>query len=210
MAGRRKEYRTWDEFSASERRRGLTVLGGAGLVAVVAVVWVYGGTGGGGTPVGAPPPAMSAAAVVESPAGTGPDLDEWYAAIDGYRTDIGLAEADVRKAIAEANGVALQPACALLETRAAAAGSAGVAAPAGAVGQAWTDGLSAFRQAAGSCAQLFDGTQVPVSTLLNETSTSLDAADSAWTALSSSSSPQIAAAAGSDDPPAPTTSPVAG
>ncbi|MDT3441267.1 MULTISPECIES: hypothetical protein [unclassified Pseudofrankia] len=209
MAGRRKEYRTWDEFSASERRRGLTILGGAGLVAVVAVVGVYGGTGGGGTPVGAPPPAMSAAAVVESPAGTDPDLDEWYAAIDGYRKDIGLAEADVRKAIAEANGMALQPACALLETHAAAAGSAGVATPAGDAGQAWTDGLSAFKQATRSCAQLFDGTQVPPTTLLNDTSTSLDAADSAWTGLASPST-QVAVAAGSEDPSAPTASAAAG
>ncbi|OHV37851.1 MULTISPECIES: hypothetical protein [Pseudofrankia] len=210
MAGRRKEYRTWDELSVSERRRGLTILAGAGVVAVGAVVLVYGGTGGGGTPVGAPPPATVAAAAVESPADTGPDLDEWYAAIDGYRKDIGQAEADVRTAIAQANGMALQPACALLETHATAADGAGVAAPAGDAGQAWTDGLRAFTRATRSCAQLFDGTQVPPSTLLTETSTSLDAADTAWARLSSPGTRVADAAAGSGGSPAPTASAVAG
>jgi hypothetical protein len=96
VAGRRKDFRTWDELSMSERRRGLTILAGAGVVAVGVVLLVYGGTSGDSTPAGAPPPAISADAAARapaSPAATGPDLDAWYAAIAGFRTDIGQAEA---------------------------------------------------------------------------------------------------------------------
>jgi hypothetical protein len=200
VAGRRKDFRTWDELSMSERRRGLTILAGAGVVAVGVVLLVYGGTSGDSTPAGAPPPAISADAAARapaSPAATGPDLDAWYAAIAGFRTDIGQAEAAVRTAIADNNGVALQPACALLGTRASAADGASVSPPAGDAGQAWTAGLSAYRQAAQSCGQLFDGTQIPVPTLLSQTSTSLDAADTAWRRLASPGSRVADAAAGS-------------
>jgi len=214
VAGRRKDYRTWDEFSASERRRGLTILGGAGIVAVGAVVLVYGGTAaGGGAPVGAPPPAVTGlAGAVVTPAATvtSPDLDEWYKAIDRHRTDIGLAEADVRKAIAESNGMALQPACVLLNTRTIAADSAGITTPAGDAGQAWAEGLRALKQATQSCAQLFDGTQVAPTVLLTETSTALDAADAAWGRLSSPDTRVADASAGSASPPAPSAPTVAG
>jgi hypothetical protein len=212
VAGRRREYRTWEEFSASERRRGLLILGGFGVVAVGAVVWVFGGTGAGaGTPVGAPAPALAAAAGgTPSPSASVPDLSAWYAAIDGYRTDIGAAEADVRKAIADQNGTALKPACALLQTRATAAdGDAGVAPPAGDEGTAWTEGLRAFRDAMRSCGQLFDGTQVPPPTLLTETSTALDTADAAWSRLSLPGT-RTADAAGTAGPPAATTAAVPG
>ncbi|MBL7498612.1 hypothetical protein I6A84_03335 [Frankia sp. CNm7] len=183
MAGRRKEYRTWDELSVAERRRGLTVLGGIGLLTVGAVVWLFGDTSA-TTPRGAPAPPTGAAVVeVAATRDAGPSLDEWYAAIDGHRREIGAAEVDVRRAIADANGVALQPACALLSTQASAADGVAVATPAGEPGEAWSEGLRAFKQATRWCAQLFDGTQIPPPTLLQETTTSLDAADTAWAKL---------------------------
>ncbi|WP_045876359.1 hypothetical protein [Pseudofrankia sp. DC12] len=191
MAGRGKEYRTWEELSGSERRRGLVILGGAGVIVVGAVVWVFGPTGG-GSPDGAPRPVLAAgvagapvaagsqpAAVTTSPV---PDLTGFYAAIAGPRGDVTSAEAAVRKAIADLDGMALQPACVLLDSRAVDAQHVGDV-PDGDVGQAWTKGLADYQQAARWCAQLFDGTQVAPETLRSNTSSSLDSADTAWASV---------------------------
>jgi hypothetical protein len=202
VAGRRKEYRTWEELSGSERRRGLVILGGAGIVAVGAVVWVFGPTGG-GSPAGAPRPVL-AAGVAGAPQAAGsppavgatspaPDLTGWYAAIAGPRGDVTSAEAAVRKAIADLDGMALQPACVLLDSRAVEAQHAGDT-PDAAAGQAWTKGLADYQQAARWCAQLFDGTQLPPETLRTNTTTALDSADTAWASVGSASAAPVDAA----------------
>jgi hypothetical protein len=179
VARRRRDHRTWDELSVDERRRGLVILAGMGVVTVGVVFWVFGGTGG-ATEAGAPAPA--APAVVKVVAASDAEVGEWLAESDGARRDIVAVSADVRSAIAANNGMALQPACALLSTRVA--GAAGVASPpAGATAAAWSAGLDAYGQAARWCAQLFDGTPVPASTLLGHTGTALDTADGNWTKL---------------------------
>jgi hypothetical protein len=192
VAGRRKEYRTWEELSGSERRRGVVILGGAGVVAVGAVIWVLGPTDG-GSPAGAPPPVLAAgnaprdagsppAVAATSPQVATVDLTGWYSSIAGSRGDITAAEASVRKAIADLDGVALQPACVLLDSRAVSAQSAGDV-PDGDAGQAWSKGLTDYQQAAHWCAQLFDGTPIAPETLRANTTAALDAADTAWTAM---------------------------
>jgi hypothetical protein len=173
---RRGEYRTWEELSASERRRGLVVLGGAATVAVGFVVWIYGGTVT-VTPTGAPSPTTAGPAAARTPAIS---LAAFDAATASARQGVTAAETAVRGAIAQNNGQLLKPACALLADRAAGASGAGVATPAGAAGQAWAQGLRDYQQASHWCGELFDGTQVQVPVLLKNTSTSLDAGDAAW------------------------------
>jgi len=208
VAGRRREYRTWEELSTSERRRGLAILGGVGVVAVGAVVWVF-GPADDASPMGAPRP-VAAEVVAGSPAAaaaTTPtaDLTAWYASISGPRGDLTAAEASVRQAISELNGMALRPACALLGSRAADAQNAG-AVPDGDAGQAWTKGLTAYQQAAHSCAELFDGTQVAPETLRADTTAALDAADQAWAALEPADAVSPALAQGGAAGPAGATS----
>lgn len=191
VAGRRKEYRTWEELTGSERRRGVVILGGAGVVAVGAVIWVLGPTDG-GSPAGAPSPVLAAGSaraagatspvVATSPNVATVDLTGWYSSIAGPRGDITAAEASVRKAIADLDGVALQPACVLLDSRAVSAQSAGDV-PDGDAGQAWSKGLADYQQAAHWCAQLFDGTQVAPETLRANTTAALDSADTAWASV---------------------------
>ena len=208
MAGRRGQYRTWEELTGSERRRGLVVLGGAGVVVIGAVLWVFGGTSTAAA-VGAPAPVMAARGTPPSPAATptataadsstataadsppaaepptatAAELTAFYAATSEYRWGIALAESDVRTAIARNTGRALKPACVSLASRAATASTAALTIPAGDVGAAWTEGLRSFTQASRWCGQLFDGTKIQVSVLLTDTSTALDAADTAWSRL---------------------------
>jgi hypothetical protein len=178
VASRRREYRTWEELSGSERRRGLVVVGAVGVVAVGAVVWIFGGTST-AAPAGAPAPVT---ALGQAPAAAG-GLEAFYTATSGYRRDILAAETDVRTAIARNSGQALQPACALLATRAASASGPAVAVPDGDAGSAWTQGLRAFKQASQWCGELFDGTRIAVPVLLRNTGASLDSADAAWARL---------------------------
>jgi hypothetical protein len=200
VAGRRGEYRTWEELGVSERRRGLAILGGVGAVAVGAVVWVLGPTDG-TAPSGAPGPVLTVVSPSAVVAAASPDsgLDTWFASIAGARTDLTSTEATVRKAIAELNGMALQPACVLLDSHAIDAQRLG-GVPDGDVGRAWTKGLADYQEAARSCAQLFDGTQVAPETLRANTSAALDAADGAWASLVSvTPSPVLAEATASPD-----------
>jgi hypothetical protein len=149
------------------------------VVAVGAVMWIFGGTST-AAPAGAPAPVT---VLGQPPVAAAGGLDAFYSATSGYRQDILAAERDVRTAIAQNSGQALQPACALLATRAATASGPAVTVPGGDAGSAWTQGLRAFQQASQWCGELFDGTRIAVPVLLKDTGTSLDSADAAWARL---------------------------
>ncbi|MBX6391484.1 MAG: hypothetical protein IRZ08_21255, partial [Frankia sp.] len=207
MARRRGEYRTWDELSPQERRLGLAILGGIGVIAVAAVVLAFGGIGkvggvsGGGEPLGAAaPPVVSVAAESDDtkangtePDGAEPDgpkpdqaaLDQWYTAIDGHRHDISGLAGTVRAAIAALDGMALEPACTQLAAAVTTA-TASASPPASPDADAWAGGLRAYGQAADWCAQIFD--EIPdvdptIPDLHQRIIASLDTADTAWSGL---------------------------
>jgi hypothetical protein len=186
---RRNDYPTWDELSPVERRRGLAILGVIGVATVILMYVVLGDAGStGGAEAGAPappaagPPATSAADG-EATADAGPG--DWYAATANIRTQVTSAAAEVRRWVAANDGRALQPACALLATRAASAGAV-PAAPVATARQAWSDGVGSYARAARWCGQLFDGTRMAPPTLLARTTAALNGADRRFAALAAS------------------------
>ena len=177
VARRRGDYRTWDELSQRERRQGLALLGLIGAVAVAGTFLLVGG-GGADAPAGAPlPPTIDV-----DLAGREAELAAWYDGTESLRTRMSAAVADVRRHIAANDGLSLEPACGVLAQVAQEAVGAGPA-PLETADRQWSDGAAAYARAAQACANLFNGTPVPPPTLLAETTSELNAADSHWALL---------------------------
>ncbi|SNQ46659.1 conserved hypothetical protein [Frankia canadensis] len=173
MRRRRNDYRTWEELSLQERRRGLAVLAIVGAGAVTAVYLVVGGGGAQAEAAGAPaPPTVD----------TGAQLGAWYAGTAELRTQIVTAVNAVRADIQASDGTALRPACVQLGQ--IVEGIAGLGQPPTATAsRTWTAGATAYSQAVTACGNLFDGTQLPPPVLLARTTEALNTADGQWTTL---------------------------
>ncbi|WP_251732711.1 hypothetical protein [Frankia sp. R82] len=192
MRRRRHQYRTWEELSGPERRRGLAILAVAGVGAVIAVYLVVGGEGTRAT-AGAPIPPRTAPAA----AGTGPgqaapvasaQVDQgqvaaWYAGTAQLRGEIVTAVGTVRADIQAANGLALRPACQQLAEIVGRIPGAGAPVGTGTAGQTWNAGAAAYAAAVATCGNLFDGTPLPPAVLLARTTEKLNTADGHWARL---------------------------
>ncbi|WP_163552050.1 hypothetical protein [Candidatus Frankia alpina] len=172
MRRRRNDYRSWEELSRQERRRGLAILGVAGAGAVAAVYLVV---GSGGTQA-------EAGAAVPPTVDVSSQLATWYAGTAGIRGEITTSVSAVRTDIQAADGAALKPACAQLGQAVDRITGLGVP-PVAAAGRTWTDGAAAYAQAVTACGNLFDGTAQPPPVLLQRTTDALNTADGHWTRL---------------------------
>ncbi|MCK9897061.1 hypothetical protein [Frankia sp. AgB32] len=173
MRRRRRDHRSWEELSGEERRRGLAILAGAGIVAVVAVYLLVGSGPGTQAEAGAsPPPTVDVNA----------RLATWYSGTAQVRGQIVTAVGAVRSDIQAVNGMALQPACAQLGQLVDQIAPLGQP-PAPAAAQAWSAGASAYGQAVTTCGNLFDGTAQQPAVLLARTTDALNSADGHWARL---------------------------
>ncbi|WP_261565042.1 hypothetical protein [Frankia gtarii] len=174
MGRRRNDYRSWEELSGQERRRGLAILGVAGAGAVVAVYLVVGG--GGGTQA-------EAGAAVPPTIDVNSQLATWYGGTAGIRDEITTSVSAVRTDIQASDGTALKPACVQLGQAVDRIAGLGVPPAAAAAGRTWTDGAAAYAQAVTACGNLFDGTAQPPPVLLQRMTDALNTADGHWTRL---------------------------
>jgi hypothetical protein len=174
LSRRRSDYRTWEELTKQERRRGLAVLGAVGACVVTAMVLVVGGGGSDAETGAAAPPTIDVSA----------RLTAWYASTAQVRAEIVTAVDEVRGDIQTLDGTALKPACAQLGEVVAKIGPLGVP-PVESASRTWTDGATAYSAAVTSCGNLFDGTAVAPPVLLKRTTDALNTADGHWTRLAS-------------------------
>jgi hypothetical protein len=173
VSRRRSDYRTWEELTREERRRGLAVLSVAGVAAVVVVFLVVGSGGGSGGGAGAAaPPTTDVKA----------RLTSWYATTAQVRSEVVRAVNAVRADIQAADGMSLKPACADLGRAVDRIGPLGLP-PVESVSRNWTEGAGAYAQAVTACGNLFDGTPVPPPVLLQRTTDALNAGDGRWTMI---------------------------
>ncbi len=173
MRRRRKDHRSWDELSGEERRRGLAILGGAGIIAVVAVYLLVGSGTGTQAEAGAPPPPT-----VDVSA----RLTTWYSGTAQLRGQVVTAVSTVRADIQAMNGMALRPACVRLGQLVDQIAPLGQP-PDASAAQAWNAGASAYGQAVTTCGNLFDGTAEQPAVLLTRTTDALNTADGHWARL---------------------------
>ncbi|MCK9923239.1 hypothetical protein MXD61_15395 [Frankia sp. AgPm24] len=198
---RRHQYRTWEELSGPERRRGLAILAVVGVAAVTTVYLVVGG-GDPQAAAGAPSPprvalalagAGSGATASQSQAAAQPpqprsptdqgQLDAWYAGTAQLRGEVVTAVGVVRADIQAANGLELRPACQRLGMIIDGVPGAGAPPVTSTAGQTWNAGAAAYAQAVSTCGNLFDGTPLPPTVLLARTTEALNTADGHWARL---------------------------
>lgn len=121
------------------------------------------------------------AAARPSPTGGG-DATAWFEGTALVRGDVMEAATAVRTYVETEDGLALQPACTKLGTKAATA-EAHPDAPVTALRTLWVSGASEFASAADWCAKLWDGTPMAPPAILVEVTGALDEAEASWEAL---------------------------